>query len=189
MAALAAVLILRRRFEISLGELLLFEGDLCILIKALMNPLANLFLSELGFGLGGSSSNPGRTPVRGQAAVGRGAAGEGFNAHSKEGGNHGPYEKESDDSQDNQYGNNKNKSHSFGEEVFKESNMDAEVENANVGLVFLDSKRRRVIEGQASGPKEGLDGQMRLVKSFSKMEFLEVKKGVRSWDYKRPTTI
>uniref|UniRef100_A0A803Q505 Uncharacterized protein n=1 Tax=Cannabis sativa TaxID=3483 RepID=A0A803Q505_CANSA len=94
-----------------------------------------------------------------QAAVGRGAAGEGINAHSMEGGNHGPHEKESDDSQDNQYGKNKNTSHGFGEEVFKEGNMDAEVENANVGLVFLDSKRRRVIEGQASGPKEGLDGQ------------------------------
>uniref|UniRef100_A0A803PKP9 CCHC-type domain-containing protein n=1 Tax=Cannabis sativa TaxID=3483 RepID=A0A803PKP9_CANSA len=115
---------------------------------------------------GESSSNSRRIPVRVPTAGG------GVNAHSMEEGNQGPNVRGYDHSHGNQYGINKNKSPSSGEAIFMEGNVDAEVENSNVGLVFLDSKRRRVIEGQVCGPKECIDGQVGLNKHGPKSQLV-----------------
>ncbi|KAF4384066.1 hypothetical protein G4B88_030962 [Cannabis sativa] len=87
----------------------------------------------------------------------------------------------------NQEIGNQNKSHTSGEAFLREKNVEDEVDNSNDGLLFFDSKRRRIIEGQVSGPNGRTEGDVGLANVGSKMhviteeEIREPRKQTRKW--------
>ncbi|KAM6576838.1 hypothetical protein CsatB_028675 [Cannabis sativa] len=67
---------------------------------------------------------------------------------------------------------NKNKSQISGEAFLRKEKVGDEVDNSNDGLVFCDSKRKRVIEGQVSGPIGGVARDVGLPKVGPKVHGL-----------------
>ncbi|KAM6592919.1 hypothetical protein CsatA_000622 [Cannabis sativa] len=72
----------------------------------------------------------------------------------------------------NQEIGNQNKSHTSGEAFLREKNVEDDVGNSNDGLLFFDSKRRRIIEGQVSGPNGRTEGDVGLANVGSKMHVI-----------------